>query len=129
MLGLLTHIPSVCIEDTGFGSCVVLVKFLESDMFIDTKSTPIVFRRLYWKGCIEHRYDCCTKVPRYLSIWTACQQFAATLMLSTPPATSTTSRGFTETTDRYHARTRECSVITAVRRLWETISQTGSEEE
>ena len=45
MLGLLTHIPSVCIEDTGFGSCVVPVKFLESDMFIDTKGTPIVFRR------------------------------------------------------------------------------------
>lgn len=65
MSGLLTHIPSVCIEDTGFGSCVVPVKFLESDMFIDTKGTPIVFRRMYWKGCIERRYDYCTKMPRY----------------------------------------------------------------
>lgn len=68
-----SHISFVFIEDTGFGSCVVLVKFLESDMFIDTESTPFVFRRLYWKGYIGCRYDCCIKMSRYGSIWAACR--------------------------------------------------------
>ena len=35
----------------------------------------------------------------------------------------------TATTNRYYARTRERSAIAAVRRVWETTSQTGSEEE
>lgn len=123
-----SHIPSVFIEDTGFGSCVVLVKFLESDMFIDTESTPFVFRRLVLEGI--HRMPLRllhkdAEVRIYLGGVSVISRY---LDAFCPPATSTTSRDLIVTINRYYARTCERSII-VVHEMWETSSQTRSEEE
>lgn len=92
-----SHIPSVCIGDTGFGLCVVLVKFLESDTFIDTESTPFVFRRLYWKGIHRMPLRLLHKDVEVRIYLGGVSAFCRYLDLSMPPDTSIISWGLTAT--------------------------------